>query len=349
MPNTRPTLDSVDVLRDLVDRSARDGVVRIYPIAAITKERAGEDAVDFRALAEAGAIGFSDDGDTTRDSLIMRRALEASVELGLPVMVHCEDKALADGAMNEGDVSRTYGARGIPAEAEEIIIARDLLLAHLTGGWLHVCHVSTGRGIDMIRRAKADGARVTAEVMPHHLAMSDEWVGGLRTLHNVSEPAGEPAKPLDPNTKVNPPLRPVRDTELLLKATIAGDFDIIATDHAPHAESDKEGQTFDKAANGLSGSEFALPTMLAFVRAGHLTINDLVHRMSNEPGRLLKKGTGTLLPGSPADVVILDPNDRWVVTPDAIKSKSKNTPLMGMQLQGRARYTLVDGQVRFHV
>jgi dihydroorotase len=258
MPNTKPALDSVEALNDLYERIERYASVRVYPIAAITKNRAGLEAVDFSALASAGAIGFSDDGDTTQDSAIMRNALETSRKLDRPIMVHCEDKALAQGAMNEGDVSRALGITGIPAEAEEII-ARDIMLARLTGGWLHLCHVSTGRGAEMARLAKAEGVHVTAEVMPHHLVMSDDWVAGSRSLVNVDEPNGDAGKPCDPDTKVNPPLRPVADTKLLLAALMDGTFDIVATDHAPHARPDKQERDFGDAAFGLSGLEFALP------------------------------------------------------------------------------------------
>jgi dihydroorotase len=348
MPNTRPALDRIDVLASLKARIWRDASVSVYPIAAITIDRAGEEPVDFAGLAAAGAIGFSDDGDTTRDSAIMRRALAASRELNLPIMVHCEDKSLATGAMNEGAVSRELGIAGIPAEAEEIIIARDLMLARLTGGWLHVCHVSTGRGIDLIKCARAEGVRVTAEVMPHHLTMSDDWVAGDRTLLNVREPAGDPAPPAHPDTKVNPPLRPAADTRCLLDALRDGSFDVIATDHAPHAEPEKNGTDFAHAAFGLSGLEFALPLMLALVRAGHLTLADLIRRLSVEPARLLRKPGGTLVPGSPADIAVFDPNESWRVTPDTLKTESANTPLLGMSLTGRTRYTLVNGQVKHH-
>jgi dihydroorotase len=347
MPNTKPALDHVDVIAELDELIEREAIVRVYPVATISKGRLGDEPVDFEALAAAGAVAFSDDGDSTRNSLTMRKALEASRELGLPVMVHCEDKALAAGAMHEGEVSRALGIPGIPAEAEEIIIARDLMLARLTGGWLHVQHVSTGRGIDMIRAAKADGVRVTAEAMPHHLVMSERWVAGERTLHNVCEPAGEPGKPGDPNTKVNPPLRTIEDTRLLLEALKRGDFDIIATDHAPHADHEKHGKAMSDAAFGLSGLEFALPTCLALVRAGHLTLSEVIERLSTVPGRLLNKGTGTLAPGSPADVVVFDPERTWTVRPDELRTKSHNTPLMGMTLRGRATATIVAGEIRF--
>jgi len=349
MPNTKPALDSPEVLAELAAKVAEEGVARVLPIATITKGRTGGEAVDFDALVAAGAIGFSDDGDTTADSAIMRAALEASVRLDRPVIVHCEDKAIAHGAMNEGEVSKRLGISGIPAAAEEIIIARDLMLAELTGGWLHVCHVSTGRGAELIAEAKRRGVHVTAEVMPHHLVMSDEWVGGSRTLHNTIEPAGQPGTPGDPNTKVNPPLRPVKDTELLLKAVQEGVFDCFGTDHAPHAFPEKAGTTFEQAAMGMSGLEFAFPATYALVRAGHLTLNDLIRLWTVEPADLLRSELGTLSVGAVADVTVFDPELAWTVTPEALKTKSANTPLLGMTLRGRSILTLVNGEARHHV
>lgn len=346
MPNTKPALDSVAVLDDLAARIERDAVVPVYPIAAITKGRAGFEAVDFDALANAGAIGFSDDGDTTENSAIMRAALESTLRHGRPVMVHCEDRFLKNGAMNEGEVSRRLGISGIPAAAEEIIIARDLELAALTGGWLHVCHVSTGHGIELIRQAKAAGVHVTAEAMPHHLVMSDEWVAGNRRLINTDE-GGSDASPTDSNTKVNPPLRPKADAEALLTALLAGDFDIIATDHAPHAQAQKTAVSFEKAAMGMSGLEFALPTLLALARAGHLSLLDLVQRLSFEPARLLGEGGGSLTPGARADIVIFDPNEAWKVEAGKLHTKSANSPLLGMTLRGKVKQTFVNGEIRF--
>lgn len=347
MPNTNPALDSVAALEDLKRRVDASSRVRVFPIASITDGRQGKKAVDFAALAEAGAVGFSDDGDTTADSSIMRQALAATISHGRPVMVHCEDKALAAGAMNEGDVSRRLGLPGTPAAAEEIIIARDIMLAQVTGGWLHVCHVSTGRGADLIRQAKADGVRVTAEVMPHHLLMSDEWVDTNRTLLNVDEPSGPQARPLDSNTKVNPPLRTEADTRQLLAALKDGTIDLVATDHAPHAAAEKEGGNYESAAFGLSGLEFALPMMLALVRAGHLTMSEMVAKLSTVPARLWSLATGSLTPGAPADLIAFDPEERWVVTPEVLRTKSPNTPLLGMELRGRVKYTYVGGKERY--
>lgn len=349
MPNTNPALDSVAVLCQLAETIERDARVRVWPIATITEGRQGTEAVDFDELAAAGAIGFSDDGDTTADSQLMRRALEASAKLDRPVMVHCEDKALAAGSMHEGQISRELGLKGIPAEAEEIVIARDLMLARLTGGWLHVCHVSTARGAELVRQAKADGVRVTAEVMPHHLVMDAGWIAGRRKMWNTDENDGSPPPVVpDPQAKVNPPLRTGADTAGLLAALLDGTFDIIATDHAPHAEAEKEGSTFEAAAFGMSGSELALPVLLALVRARQLSLTDLVTKLAWEPAQLLRSGLGTLTLGAPADVVVFDPEQRWKVSRDTLVSKSANTPLLGMEVQGRVRLTLVDGEERHH-
>lgn len=346
MPNTRPTLDSVDALRELADEVARDGQVRVHPIAAITKGRAGSEAVDFEALAAAGAVGFSDDGDSTEDSGIMRAALESTLRHGRPVMVHCEDRGLVGGAMHEGDVSRHLGIRGIPAEAEEILIARDLMLARLTGGWLHLCHVSIGTGAEWLRQFKAAGAQVTGEAMPHHLLMTDEWVAGSRRFVNVDEPVGAVAAPLDTHTKVNPPLRPEGDARALLAALKDGTLDLVSTDHAPHAAPEKTGTPFERAAMGMIGSEFALPMMLALVRAEQVTLPQVIAWLSTVPARLWGLPAGRLAPGDVADIVLFDPAEAWEVDRASIRSKSVNTPLLGMTLRGKVKRTIVGGEER---
>jgi dihydroorotase len=346
MPNTEPALDSVVALEELKRRTARDALVTVRPIAAVSEGRRGDRPVDFEALAAAGAAGFSDDGDTTRDSGIMLEALKASRTLGVPVMVHCEDPGLIGGAMHEGKTSRMLDLRAIPAPAEEIIIARDLALAALTGGWLHVCHVSTGVGADLIGEAKRQGVHVTAEAMPHHLTMTDDWVAGCRTLLNVEEPAGNIAKVADPDTKVNPPLRSLTDSRRLLKALRQGTIDMVATDHAPHARPEKHGRPFSSAAFGLVGSEFALPIMMSFVRASAMTIGDVVNYLSVIPARLWGLGSGTLKPGAPADIVVFDPNESWRVEPDRLVSRAANTPLVEMELRGRVQMTIVGGDER---
>jgi dihydroorotase len=346
MPNTDPALDSVVMLEELKRRCDRDAAVNVRPIAAISEGRRGDRPVDFAALAAAGAVGFSDDGDSTRDSGVMKLALDASARLGIPVMVHCEDAGLVGGAMHEGDISRKLGVEAIPAAAEEIMITRDLALAAMTGGWLHVCHVSTGKGARAVAAARANGARVTAEVMPHHLTMTDAWVAGSRGLENtgaVPQPGGEIA---NGDTKVNPPLRTRRDTEDLLRALQARDIEIVATDHAPHAVPEKQGRPFATAAFGLSGSEVALPLMLALVRAGHLGLSDLVDTMSATPARLWGLPAGSLQPGVAADIVVFDPDEEWAVSADTLTSRSANTPTLGLALRGRVKWTFVAGDER---
>lgn len=347
MPNTRPTLDSPEAIALLDEKIESEALTHVLPIAAISVGRLGVKAVDYQAVSAAGAIGFSDDGDSCDDPGIMTDALEASRVLGRPVMVHCEDKSLMGGSMHEGAVSARLGLVGLPALAEERMLARDLDLAAKTGGWLYALHVSTGAGIEMIRQAKLSGVHVTAEAMPHHLLMTDEWVAGDRRFVNVEEPAGIDGRPGDPNTKVNPPLRPQQDTELLLAAIKNQIFDIVATDHAPHAASDKIYGEFQTAAFGLSGLEFGLPLMLALVRAGHIDYLDLVRLLSFNPAQVLRNERGIIEVGAPADLTIFDPSAEWTVLPDQLKTKSANTPLLGMTLRGRARYTIVDGELRF--
>jgi dihydroorotase len=346
MPNTDPALDSVAALEELKRRTDRDALVSVFPIAAISEGRRGEVPVDFEALVTAGAVGFSDDGETTQNSRIMREALDASRTLGLPVMVHCEDPGLVGGAMHEGETSSKLGLRAIPAAAEEIIIARDVALAALTGGWLHVCHVSSGVGADLIGAAKQRGTRVTSEVMPHHLTMTDEWVAGCRTLVNVEEPAGQNATVAESDAKVNPPLRTRGDANQLLLALKQGTVDLVATDHAPHARTEKQGRSFSGAAFGLLGSEFALPVMMALVRAGELTVSDVINYLSARPARLWGLAVGTLRVGAPADIVVFDPNEQWRVNPERFASRAANTPLIGMDLRGRVKLTIVGGDER---
>ncbi len=344
MPNTVPALDTVAVLEQLKAICDAEAVVAVYPIAAITIGRAGEQLVDFDALSAAGAVGFSDDGISTADSALMLQALEASARLDKPIMVHCEDPSLIGGVMHLGEVSKRLGLDGIAAAAEESFIARDCLLAAETGGWLHALHVSTGNGIDLIKLARTWGARVTSEVMPHHLVMTDEWVAGSRKMHNTDD-GGQDAPSAHPDTKVNPPLRPDSDTKRLLTALQQGDFDILGTDHAPHAESEKRETTMERAAFGMIGLEVAIPTMLALVRAGHLTINQVIDRFAIKPAQIWNLPVGQLRDGGLATLTVIDPHQSWVVTDESLKSKSKNTPLMGMTMTGRAVMTVVEGKI----
>jgi len=344
MPNTDPALDSLETIGRLLDQCRERAAVRVMPIGANTIGRAGKDLVDFEALANFGVVGFSDDGISTANSTLMAEALVASTRVGRPVMVHCEDPYLVGGVMHEGEVSARLGLAGIKAAAEESFIARDCLLAHETGGWLHVLHVSTAIGLQIIKYARTLGAHVTAEIMPHHLVMTDEWVAGDRTLQNTNE-RGPHAPFAHPDTKVNPPLRTADDTRTLLAGLANGDFDILATDHAPHAAHEKRDVPITNAAFGMIGLELAVPTMLALVRAGHLTIEQVIDRFSTQPARIWNLPGGSIETGDVANLTIIDPDHRWTVTEDALKSKSKNTPLLGMEMTGRAVMTIVEGKV----
>jgi dihydroorotase len=277
----------------------------------------------------------------------MADALEASRRHGVPVLVHCEDPALATGAMHEGEVSRRLGVHGIPAAAEEIFIDRDLALAGLTGGWLHVCHVSTGIGAKRIGAARRVGARATAEVTPHHLVMNDEWVARSPESHGPSRQQPTCGTGPNPDAKVNPPLRTADDADALIDALAAGVIDVVATDHAPHGVSEKSGRSFANAAFGLTGSELALPLMLDLVRAGRLALADVVNVLSTMPARLWNLDGGTLRPGTPADITIFDANEAWRVGGDRLVSSGTNTPLLDAELMGRVKWTFVEGDERF--
>ncbi len=282
-------------------------------------------------LASAGVIGYSDDGEPAANSRLMRQALDYSHALDLPIIDHCEDTSLTEGGqMNEGIISTKLGLRGIPAAAEEIIVARDLALAELTGGRLHIAHVSTEGSVDLIRRAKEKGVRVTAEVTPHHLTLTEEKVTGYNT-----------------NANVNPPLRTKRDIQALIQGLKENVIDIIATDHAPHTEADKLCE-FDIAAFGISGFETALGSLMSLVHDGQLSLVTLISKLTYEPSKIIgnKSGKlGTLDIGVPADVTIFDPNRDWVVDTNTFASKGKNTPLAGSRLKGKVMATISQGKL----
>ena len=259
-------------------------------------------------------------------------------------MVHCEDETLVGGVMHEGEVSGRLGLRGITAAAEESFIARDCLLAGETGGWLHVLHVSTATGLELIKWARTQGIDVTNEVMPHHLVMTEDWVAGNRALRNTNL-RGADAPSAHPDTKVNPPLRTEMDTVALLDGLAHGHVDILATDHAPHAASEKRDVSMEQAAFGMIGLEVAVPTMLALVRAGHLTMPQVIDRFACQPARLWGLSHGRLEPGGRATLTVIDPERAWTVSEDALETKSKNTPLLGMEMTGRAVLTMIEGKV----
>ncbi|MHB1130833.1 MAG: dihydroorotase [Chloroflexota bacterium] len=342
MPNSDPPADNPAVL-GLVQRAAvAAGAARVLSVGAVSKGRQGKELAPLGELAAAGAVAFSDDGSPVQSALLMRNALAYCRMLGLPIMDHCEEPELCKGAqMNEGPVATRLGLKGTPAAAEEIMVARNVALAQLTGGWVHISHLSTARAAALVRDAKARGLRVTAEVTPHHLVMTDDLVLGEWPLFPGSTARH---RSYDTNTKVNPPLRTRADVAALWEALRDGAIDAIATDHAPHHFLDKECE-YDFAAPGLSGLETALPALLLLVESGRLTLNEVVRALTVGPAGILRRELGTLRPGSEADVVVFDPNLAWQVTPEALFSKGKNTPFLGETVRGKVVLTVRGGSV----
>jgi dihydroorotase len=329
MANTNPVNDNGAVTDYILAKAKVEGVVRVYPIGAVTRGLHGEELAELAELAESGCVAFSDDGRCVMNAGLYRRAMEYTLPFGVPLISHAEDASLSRGAsMNEGVVSTETGLPGQPAAAEDVMVARDILLAELTGAHVHIAHVSTAGAVRLIRDAKARGLQVTAEVTPHHLVLTEDAV---RTW--------------DPNTKMAPPLRTKRDVEALLEALADGTIDCIATDHAPHALSEKEGE-FDRAAFGIVGLETAVAVLLdRLVRPGLLPLSTLIARLSRDPARLLDLPGGNLAAGAPADVTILDPDAETVVDPHRFRSRSRNTPFGGWTLRGAPWMTLVGGSI----
>ena len=347
MPNTNPTMDTRATLEYVLRKVREEGAVRVLPIGSVTKRSAGRELAEMGELAEAGAIGFSDDGNPVADSNIMRQALTYSSALGLPVINHCEDPSLFEGgSMNEGWVSNRLGIKGIPNSAEDVMVGRDIALAELTGGRYHVAHISAAGALELVRRAKERGLdNVTCEVTPHHLTLTDEAALGMAGC-------GAPYAPLTPaaydtHAKVNPPLRARADMEAMAQGLREGVIDFIATDHAPHNLTDKQ-CTFHEAAFGISALETALGQLMALVHGGQIGLPLLVEKLTAAPARFLRRSDiGVLRRGAAADVVIIDPNAEWVVDTAQFASKGKNTPLEGARLRGRAQATLVAGEVAY--
>ncbi|MDH5306609.1 MAG: dihydroorotase [Myxococcales bacterium] len=332
MANTHPVNDDPATTDFIIDRATHDSPARVYPVAAATKGLEGVVMTEMVALVEAGAAAFSDDGKTIMDGGVMRHVLEYSRLVDAVVITHAEDQTLVGGGViNEGAVSTRLGLRGNPPIAEVVHVARDLILAEFTGGQLHVAHVSTKGAVDLIRQAKDRGVNVTAEVAPHHLVLTDEATAEYNT-----------------NMKVSPPLRSEEDRDACRRGLVEGVIDAIATDHAPHAQHEKELE-FSAAPPGMIGFETALAVVLDLVRSGELSPLELIRRLSTHPARILRRAGGSLAVGAPADVSVIDPARSWIYDVAKSYSKSRNSPWDGATLTGRAVATLVNGRLVYDV
>lgn len=329
MPNTNPAIDTAAVVRQIIERAEEVGSARVYPIGALTRNMAGDQLSEIADLKAAGAVAVSDDAFPIQNAETMRRGMEYCAQFGLVLMTHNEDQSLTHGgAMNEGYMATVMGVPGIPAAAEDIAAARNILLAKLTGCRLHLLHISTAGTVELLRWAKAGGFPVTGETCPHYWALTDAACEGFYA-----------------NAKMNPPLRTADDNEAIKRGLADGTIDAITTDHAPHAPYEKE-QEFDRAPFGILGLEtaFAL-TYTHLVRPGLLSLHEAIAKMSTVPARLLGLPGGTLAIGAPADVSVLDLEATWTVDPSTFHSKSRNTPFSGWELQGKAVFTVVGGRV----
>lgn len=338
MPNTDPPIDSPGLVAELVAKSVLAGGARVLPIACLTRGRRGTELADLVELARAGAIAFSDDGSPVSDGRLFRSALEYARSADRVVIEHPQDMALSGrGVMHEGAVSAALGLPGVPAAAEDVAVARDLAIAQLTGARLHLTHLSTRGAVELVRQAKAGGLAITADVTPHHLSLTDEWVAGSRAF--AWEAPGTRAGPYDTSTKVNPPLRTRSDVEACWAGLRDGTLDAIATDHAPHASIRKDLE-YQDAAFGISGLETALPVLLAGVAAGLAPLGTVLRALSDGPRRILGLAAND-------DWIAIDREVEWTVASSALTSKGKNTPLLGRRLRGRVVLAVVAGEVLF--
>lgn len=328
MPNTKPVNDNASVTRFIIDKSREAGLARVYPVGAITRESKGQELAEMAEMKQAGAVAVSDDGRPVMDSQVMRHAMEYARDHGLVVVDHCQDLHLAaGGVMNEGRYSTLLGLKGMNNAAEQAHVARDIMLAELTGARVHIAHISTGRSVELVRRAKREGLAVTCEVTPHHLALTDLAVAGF-----------------DTNTKISPPLRSEDDRAALIEAVRDGTIDAIATDHAPHHRDEKMLE-YDRAPNGVIGLETALGVALTVLHHSFaIPLARIIEMLTTGPARTFSLPCGTLAVGSPADIAVIDTEMEWTVDPQRFKSKSRNTPFAGWKLRGRVVETLIAGK-----
>jgi dihydroorotase len=338
MPNTDPPLDTPAAVDWVKHKASMDSLVTLLPVGCITKGRRGEELSDMGALAEAGVVAFSDDGNPVANTQLMHRALEHSRDLGLPIIDHCEDKALSNkGIINEGRISTELGFKGIPAAAEETMVARDLALAKQTKAKLHIAHASTKGSVELIRHAKEEGISVTAEVTPHHLTLTEERITGKTS-----------SEPFNTNAKVNPPLRTQEDVQALIDGLKDGVIDAIATDHAPHTPADKN-CGLALAAFGISGFETAFGCLMSLVHQGAISLTQLISKLTCEPARVIGRNgvLGTLRADAPANITVLNLEREWVVNSSNFASKGKNTPYDGDKLKGKVMATIASGRIAY--
>ncbi|WP_123039885.1 dihydroorotase [Cohnella candidum] len=330
MPNTRPVTDKPETVKFVLDKAAKEGVVRVLPYAAISKNELGRELTDFPALKEAGAIGFTDDGVGVQNAQMMKNAMALAHSLDRPVIAHCEDDSLVEGAaVTDGEFAKRHGLKGIPNESEAIHVGRDILLAEATGVHYHVCHVSTEQSVRLIRLGKSVGVNVTSEVCPHHLVLSDEDIPDS----------------MDANWKMNPPLRSPKDVEACIRGLEDGTIDIIVTDHAPHSAEEKS-RGLAKAPFGIHGFETAFPLLYTkFVRTGRWSLGFLLRKMTADPARVFGLPYGTLEAGAPADLTLIDLENEREVNPESFLSLGRNTPFTGWKLHGWPVWTMVGGKV----
>ncbi|HEY8349267.1 MAG TPA: dihydroorotase [Clostridia bacterium] len=328
MPNTNPVIDNESVVKYILNKAKREGYVNVYPIGAITKGLKGEELAEIGELKFAGAVAVSDDGNPVKSSSLMKKAMQYASMFDIAIISHCEDTDMAeDGVMNEGYTSTMLGLKGIPAAAEETMVARELILSEYLDIPIHIAHVSTALSVELIRNAKKRGVKVTCETCPHYFSLTEEACMGY-----------------DTNAKVNPPLRTTKDVQAIIEGIADDTIDIIATDHAPHHIDEKRVE-FSIAANGMVGFETALPLAVTkLVRPGIITMGKLVEKMSLNPAKLLGISKGTLEPGSTADITIVDIDAKFTVDPEKFESRSKNSPFGGMELYGLVWGTIVNGK-----
>jgi len=329
MPNTRPTIDSPEQIAFVLERAKAAGHVQVLPIAAVSRGQLGAELTDFPGLRQAGAVAFSDDGVPVQSANLMRDALIQACRYGVPVLSHCEDADMVKNyAVNEGRISRQLRLPGRPAIAEELMVARDAMLAEETGGAVHICHISTARSVALVRRYKKKGVRITCETCPQYFSLTEDEILTKGTM-----------------ARVNPPLRTRGDVEGIIEGLKDGTIDAIATDHAPHAAEEKA-QELEKAPSGMVGLETSLAVTLTYLyHTGILPLSDIIRKMTMNPACILRIPKGRLAVGAEADLVLFDPDEEWVVEPDKFRSKARNTPFAGHRLKGKVKYTIAGGEV----